>query len=216
MFKSEKAVQVLNFFARKAMENKVVLHKTNALKLLYLADKKHLRESTIRTITGDSYKAQQMGPVAVHTFDIIETIAQEREGKIQSRGVEYAKDFLDVGYDNTMPQEKNASKSISIQSKEKVDMSKFSESDKVVLNEVWSVFGSLVGDRSALWQETHKYPEGNKFEDMDRSQQSIRESELISVAKDGEKDLLGEMSENDVKEATSIYRVRRLEWGDIV
>ena len=62
----------------------------------------------------------------------------------------------------------------------------------------------MVNDNNRLWEEAHKYPEGTMFEGMDRSQQFIRTSELISTTQEGD-DLLGELSKEDAKEIREIY-----------
>lgn len=210
MFKYKKAVQVLNYFAKQAEEEGITLHKTNALKLMYLADKKHLIESTIRTITGDSYKAKSMGPVASTTFDIIETIVQEREGENEGNDTKYAKQYLNIDYDKNVPQRKKASKSISIKSKKDIDPKILSQSDLMALEEVWKIFGKMAKDSNKLWQETHKYPEGNQFENMDRSQQPIHTRDLISSTIEGEDDLLTDINEEEIKERKEIYKERSI------
>lgn len=204
MYKYQKAVQVLNFFAIKAKNDNKVLHKTNALKLLYFADKKHLRDSAGRTITGDIYKAQRMGPVASFTFDIIETIAQNREGREEGNDIQYAKQFLDIQYDQSIPKVKKASQSIAIKSKQDIDTYYLSRSDIDILEQIWELFGDSINDRETLWRLTHKYPEGSKYEDMGMSQQEITKQELISTTTQG-RDPLGDITEKELKNVREVY-----------
>ncbi|MYE38585.1 MAG: DUF4065 domain-containing protein [Candidatus Spechtbacteria bacterium SB0662_bin_43] len=211
----QKKVQALNFFAIQAEKEGKVLRKTNALKLIYFADKKHLRESTIRTITGDSYKAKQYGPVARDTIDLIETIALDREGEVDVSNIKYAKDFLDIHYDDSAQKRDGASQSIRISSKKKVDDKVLSQSDIAALRAVWDAFHTFLTDDTSddrLWQETHKYPEGAKFDDS-QTWEDIKIQELISTTKSGENDLLGDVQEEDLDEVRSLYHQRQAAWG---
>ena len=67
-FDYQKATQSLTFFAEKEGGR---IHKMKALKLVYLADRYHLRKYG-RPITNDEYFAMPYGPVASGVKDIIE------------------------------------------------------------------------------------------------------------------------------------------------
>lgn len=68
-FNYRKATQALNFLARCNKGNRI--SKLQALKLIYLADRYHLRKYG-RLITGDQYFAMPMGPVASGVKDLAE------------------------------------------------------------------------------------------------------------------------------------------------
>src|SRR5882724_2767190 len=65
-FSHRKATQALNFFARKAGGR---INKMKALKLVYFADRYHLRKYG-RPVVGDEYLAMNYGPVASGTKDL--------------------------------------------------------------------------------------------------------------------------------------------------
>src|SRR2546426_6564656 len=67
-FSHRKATQVLNFFARK---NGGQINKMKALKLVFFADRYHLRQFG-RPITNDEYLAMEYGPVASGCKDLAE------------------------------------------------------------------------------------------------------------------------------------------------
>ena len=147
---------MLNFFAKKAEDFNVRLYKTNALKLVYFADKKHLRDY-LRTISGDSYTVKQMGPVANHVCDLIEAQAKGEEER--SEDVQYANEFL------VLKKKHFFNNGISITAKKETDKKYLSETDIFVLNFVWDAYKSFLQSRETpLWKETHRYPEGKKFE----------------------------------------------------
>ena len=66
-FAYKKAVQALNYFA---IQSGGTINKMKALKLIWLADRYHLRNYG-RTITGDNYFAMKNGPVASATKDVL-------------------------------------------------------------------------------------------------------------------------------------------------
>ena len=197
MFKYKKAVQVLNFFARKAAEEKISLYKTDALKLIYFADKKHLRES-LRTITGDNYTAKQMGPVARDACDLIE--AQANNTEQESETIRYANEFI-----NTEKKwwSRGKEKGMLITSKKEVDRKIFSESDIDALEFIWNALKKHLPN---LWKETHKYPEGKKAEGG-KPWTEIKEEELFSSI---ENDPLGNQTPEEIKTAKELYQERQI------
>lgn len=192
MFNHRKAVQALNFFAIKAREESVPLYKTNALKLIFFADKKHLRDA-LRTVTGDTYTAKQMGPVAKNVCDLIE--AQTDRMEQESEGVKYANEFINAKkpFFND--------KKIKITSKREVDEKVLSQSDISALNFVWNAFKNIVKSRETdLWKETHKYPEGERFRENNNQWTEIQEEDMFSTI---ENDPLGE---TDPKLSKELYQ----------
>ncbi len=144
-FSYKKATQSLTFFAQKEKDN--TLDKLKALKLIYFADRYHLRKFG-RTITNDEYYAMNYGPVASGTKDILEmsTFLDTLEN-------EYASKFLE-------PQKS----AINIKPISKVDESELSISEIEALNYVWIKLGSK--DNFELVDLTHKYPEWKKHEEQ--------------------------------------------------
>ena len=67
-FSHKKATQALNFFARSAGGS---ISKIKALKLVFFADRYHLRKYG-RPVTNDEYYAMPKGPVPSHVKDIAE------------------------------------------------------------------------------------------------------------------------------------------------
>lgn len=141
-FNHKKATQALNFFALKEGGE---INKMKALKLLWLADRHHLRQFA-RTITNDEYKAMRRGPVASGTRDLL-----ERSSFLAPLHLEYSSHFIKESGD------RNYFHSIS-----GVQDVVFSKTDLNALEEVYSLFGDR--DKDYLSEFTHDYPEWKKFE----------------------------------------------------
>ncbi|MFA6977933.1 MAG: Panacea domain-containing protein [Ignavibacteriaceae bacterium] len=144
-FSYKKATQSLAFFAQKEIDN--TLDKLKALKLIYFADRYHLRKFG-RTISNDEYYAMDYGPVASGTKDILEmsTFLDIHEN-------DYASKFLE-------PQKANKN----IKAINQVDYSELSVSEIEALNFVWDKLGSK--DNFYLVNLTHQYPEWKKHEEQ--------------------------------------------------
>ena len=84
-FDYRKAIQAINLLVRKYPELR--LNKMKALKLLWAADRYHLRKYG-RPIVGDTYVAMGYGPVPSTTKDIL-----EKNSYLQDE-VEYSERFL--------------------------------------------------------------------------------------------------------------------------
>jgi uncharacterized phage-associated protein len=141
-FSHRKATQALNFFARKAGGN---VNKMKALKLVYFADRYHLRKYG-RPVVGDEYVAMNYGPVASGTKDLAEM--SDFLGEEEAR---YAKKFIEPSESGRMY------RSIS-----DVDEKVFSESDREALAFAWSRFGRV--DKFELSKLTHRYPDWKRHE----------------------------------------------------
>ena len=193
MFTYKKAIQTLNFFARKAEEEDKDLHKTNAIKLIYFADKKHLRNH-LRTITGDTYEAKQMGPVAQNTLELIET--QRNGEETEAEEMQYANTYIT----STEPEwsKKEKKKVIEIKSKKEVDEKQLAKTDLETLTFIWKTYKEHIKPAEKLWEETHRYPEGAKFK-KEKKWGPIQEEEMFSSI---ENDPLGE---EDTAEAKELY-----------
>jgi uncharacterized phage-associated protein len=140
-FSHRKATQALNFLARQAGGT---IHKLKALKLVYFADRYHLRRYG-RPIIGDEYMAMQYGPVPSNTKDIAEMSAFLGSGER-----EYAKAFI------------RPISSFSYRSEAEVDEAVFSQSDREALAWAWKHFGRC--GRFELADLTHGYPEWKRHE----------------------------------------------------
>lgn len=138
-FDYRKATQVINHFA---LKEGGTINKMKALKLLYLADRYHLRKYG-RLITNDIYLAMDNGPVASGAKDIAEQ--SEFIGKLEKN---YASRYLVV----KQPHD--------VKSHRPLDNEVFSDSDIEALDFAWEQFGNL--DQFQLVKLTHKYPEWSK------------------------------------------------------
>ncbi len=137
----KKAVQTLNHFALKQGGS---INKMKALKLIYLADRYHLRKYG-RLITNDTYFAMAYGPVPSAVKDIAERsfILGEIESTYSQKYiVQVNKDYY--------------------KSRECVENPVFSQSDFEALDIVWEKYGHC--DEFELAALTHKYPEWKKHE----------------------------------------------------
>ncbi len=136
----KKATQALNFFAQKK-DGKI--NKMKAIKLIYLADRLHLRKYG-RPIVGDIYWAMKLGPVGSRAKRIAELDSMPDE--IFS----YAKKYIKPGDDNKQ----------SFSSLKPVDTDLFSKTDLECLESVYKTFSDK--DQFELAELTHQYPEWAK------------------------------------------------------
>jgi uncharacterized phage-associated protein len=141
-FDYKKATQELNFFAQKEGGE---INKLKALKLVYLADRYHLRKYG-RLISNDTYFAMKLGPVASGVKDLAEV-----------------SEFLgeeEAAYSNRFITQTNR---LILKSINSLEAEVFSDSDIEALNYVWDKFGHL--DPFALAKLTHEYPDWKKHAD---------------------------------------------------
>lgn len=140
-FSFRKTTQGLNFFARSSGGS---INKMKALKLLYFADRYHLRKYG-RPITNDEYFAMNFGPVASGGKDLA-------EGSDFRPDVEkaYASQYLD-------PVSR-----LEVASLKEIEMPVFSDTDSEALAFAWETFGGY--DQFALAETTHAYPEWKRHE----------------------------------------------------
>jgi uncharacterized phage-associated protein len=140
-FSHRKTTQALNFFARQAGGSQ---DKLKALKLIYFADRYHLRRFG-RPITGDEYLAMPYGPVASGAKDLAEM--SEFLGEDER---EYGSRYI-------APSDHHTYRSLA-----EVDERTFSESDRTALAWAWDKFGRK--DKFELADLTHLYPEWKRHE----------------------------------------------------
>src|SRR5712692_6685551 len=122
-FSHRKATQALNFFARRAGGT---INKMKALKLVFLADRYHLRKYG-RPITNDEYFALEYGPIASGAKDLAEMsdfLGADERG--------YARRFI-----------RPAKTALTYSSLAEVDEKVLSESDREALDYAWQKFGRV-------------------------------------------------------------------------
>lgn len=152
-FAYRKATQALNFFARK---NQGKIDKLKALKLVFFADRYHIRKYG-RTITNDRYYAMNYGPVPSGTKDLA-----EQSEFLSALEKEYSQQFL-----RPSSTDKHALESLA-----EVENTVFSESDLEALEYAWELFGQR--DAFELADLTHQYPEWKRHEAAITSGESTR------------------------------------------
>jgi len=149
-FAHRKATQALTFFARKQAGK---ISKLKALKLIYFADRYHLR-SYGRPITNDRYLAMNYGPVASSCKDLA-----EMSEFLGSEERNYAEQYLaPSGHDYEAVADP--------------DVSEFSATDQEALEFAWKEYGSRDGFKLA--DESHEFPEWKQHEARLASPQESR------------------------------------------
>lgn len=136
-FSHRKATQVLNFLARKEAGGQI--NKMKALKLVFFADRYHLRQHG-RPITNDEYMAMQYGPVPSGCKDLA-----EMSDFLDTHESSYAKRFL------------KPTSQYEFASVAEVEKPVFSQSDLEALEFAWQNFGQH--DQFRLAEITHEFPE---------------------------------------------------------
>jgi len=138
-FDYKKTTQSLNYLAEKSGGQ---INRMKALKLIYFADRYHLRKYG-RLITNDTYYAMDNGPVASGAKDIA-----EGSDFIGREAQNYASDYIETfsKYD--------------LKSKQATDKAEFSGSDLEALDYALDKFGHL--DEWGIVDLTHKYPDWYK------------------------------------------------------
>ncbi len=142
-FDFKKTVQTVNFFARKSHGKDI--SKLDVLKLIFLADRYHLRKYG-RAVTGDDYWAMELGPVPSVAKNICDACA------LEPSELEYVKRYLDSKEQNKK-----------VHSRAQYDGALFSESDIEAMEAAWKVKSNLKKGES-LPAFTHHFPEWKRFE----------------------------------------------------
>jgi len=144
-FSYTKATQALNFFA---IKNGGEINKMKALKLLYFAERYHLRKYG-RLITNDTYYAMEYGPVASVAKTLSEGLRDFSQGNDME--ADYASRYI-------CPKGNRRE----IKSLKAVETEVFSQSDIEAFEFAWGRFSSF--DQFQLSDITHLYPEWKKHE----------------------------------------------------
>jgi uncharacterized phage-associated protein len=133
----KKATQALNLLARKK-DGKI--NKMKAIKLIFLADRLHLRKYG-RPIVGDMYWAMKLGPVGSLTKNVAEL------SSISEEALAYAKKYI-----KPVDEKKQTFASI-----KQEDLSVFSKTDLECIESVYNKFSDK--DQFELAEITHEFPE---------------------------------------------------------
>lgn len=152
-FEYKKAVQTLNYLA---FLNGGEINKMKALKIIWIADRMHLRKFG-RLILNDRYYAMKYGPVASKTKEMAETDTTFSD----DYEIEYRDKYIKPTSDN-----------YNYSSIADVDMDLFSETDIETLEISFKKFYQL--DEFKLSEYSHLYPEWKKFKDYIESKKGSR------------------------------------------
>jgi uncharacterized phage-associated protein len=153
----KKSVQAINYLARKKGGE---INKMKAIKLIYFADRYHLRKYG-RPVIGDDYWAMKLGPVGSNALD-----TANLSKALEKECFEYAKSYL-AHRDNDLKIQNVVSKKI-------VDLGVFSQTDIEALETIFKEFGDK--DQFELAEISHIYPEWlkHKKEILDEGKSRVR------------------------------------------
>jgi uncharacterized phage-associated protein len=174
-FDHRKATQTLNYFAIKAGGK---IKKLKVLKLIFLADRYHLRKYG-RLITNDRYVAMKYGPVPSTVEDIA-------KGNVNHVIKTYTLKYI-----------RTTVNGIQIESINPVDSSFLSKTDIEALEFSWKNFGHF--DRWSLSDFTHHYPEWRKHKKALDSGSKVENINIKDFFEDPKTDIdkCYELSEED-------------------
>lgn len=181
----KKATQALNILARKK-DGKI--NKMKAIKLIFLADRLHLRKYG-RPIVGDLYWAMKLGPVGSKTKNVAEL------SSIPENIFEYAKKYI-------KPVDEKKQTFVSIKPE---DLSVFSKTDLECLEKVFEKYADR--DQFELAEVTHKYPEWVKHKkELDSGKKRVRMSYEDFFSETSKGDELFMQSKNELLLAKEIFK----------
>jgi uncharacterized phage-associated protein len=181
-FDHKKATQIINYLAIKAGGK---INKMKALKLIFLADRYHLRKYG-RLVTNDSYVAMKLGPIPSLIMDIAEA-----DKYLNKDAKKYASRYLKAKNNNI------------VESISETDDSYFSDSDIEALNFSWDNFSHL--DQWGISDFTHNYPEWEKHEKAIRAGAKAKDIILEDFFKDPSNDNINKCYELDDSERKLRY-----------
>ena len=162
---TRKIIQALVYLAGK--EDDKVMDNMKAYKLLWLADRYHLRQ-TGSTITGDAYYAMPHGIVPSDAKSVLENAKTKLHNP--------------KGYKEKYISNKGAHQFMALAD---ADLKVFSDSDQEALDKVWEAFGSM--DAKQLSELSHQFPEWTFYSGMlnDREQKNSYRVDLDHFFEDG-------------------------------
>lgn len=164
---TRKIIQALTYLASKEPDK--VMDNMKAFKLLWLADRYHLRQ-TGRTITGDAYYAMPYGIVPSDAKCILDN------AKTKLRNPK--------GYKEKYIANKGAHEFMALTD---ADLQVFSDSDQDALDKVYATFGDM--DAMQLSDLSHRFPEWIFYREMlkDKGQKNSYRIDLDHFFEDGPK-----------------------------
>ena len=162
---TRKIIQALTYLGGK--EPNKVMDNMKAFKLLWLADRYHLRQ-TGRTITGDAYYAMPYGIVPSDAKCILDN------AKTKLRDLK--------GYKEKYIANKGAHEFMALTD---ADLQVFSDSDQDALDKVYAAFGTM--DAMQLSDLSHRFPEWIFYREMinDKDQKNSYRIDLDHFFEDG-------------------------------
>lgn len=194
-FSYQKAIQALNYFALKEGGE---MNKMKALKLVYFADRYHLRKYG-RPITNDTYFALPYGPVASACLNLLNA------GEFETSESKYRDTYLEKLSHYTYSS--NAA----------VESEHFSETDQEALQYAWDTYRNQ--DQFQLAEKTHEFPEWKKHAAALNSGQVGRRpmpySDFLENPESGVEDLLplSVEEQQDLKEEISELHAIESVWN---
>jgi len=155
-FNLKKWVQIINYLAEleKEKNKKPSIDKLKVLKLVWIADRLHLRKYW-NPIVWDTYFAMKFWPVASG----IKNICELNDSYLSAKAIKYIAKYL----------QKFSHK---VRTKNKTDLSQFSESNIEIINEIFNKFWNE--NSFKLVDFTHNYPEWTKFKEKLESWEIIQ------------------------------------------
>lgn len=193
-FNYKKAVQALNLLA---IKEGGTLNKMKAIKLVWLSDRLHLLNHG-RTITGDSYFAMKHGPVPSYTRDFLES----NNWSLADEELKFSQEYFKI------------IDKYSFQTIKSFDSSVFSNSDILVLEEVYNKYGKF--DQYQLRDISHEFPEWKKHESVIESGISSRvEMNLLDFFVDAPAKIDYLAVEHDIKSISKEIFLESLEIAKI-
>ncbi len=151
-FNYKKSVQALNYLAQQFGGS---LNKMKALKLIWLADRLHVRRYG-RSITGDVYFAMPFGPVPSTTRDLVNSYQSLNEIEAQ-----YGSQYI-----------ANIEDKYTFISLNEPNLKVFSKTDIEVIDEIVKKFGQL--KEFELSDFSHIFPEWTRYESELKAKNSSR------------------------------------------
>ena len=153
---SEVILQALYYIGKKIDRP---VDKITALKIVYFADRYHLRKYA-RMITDDKYYAMEFGPVASFTKDLL----VQNDFTCSEKDKKYIKSFININKDQYTPVSKE------------LDLDMLSESEIEALDfAIEKIFRSYCKENQRNMKDlTHQYPEWKKFEKIIESGEAKR------------------------------------------
>lgn len=180
----KKATQALNLFARKK-DGKI--NKMKAIKLIFLADRLHLRKYG-RPIIGDMYFAMKLGPVGSVTKNVAEL------SSVPEDILAYAKRYI----------KPIDGKKRTLVSLKQEDLSVFSKTDIECLESVYDTFSDK--DQFELAEITHTYPEWSKYKkELAGGKKRVRMDYNDLFAVPQKEDLLFSQNKSDLEMARESF-----------